>query len=139
MKNTFVTLARYQYSSEAQIVKGKLQSEGIPVFLVDQVLIDTDPLVSQAIGGVKLDVRQEDAARAGAILDEIQSYSIDNAGNSLLCPRCYSAEVKVYTHIRDMRSFLAFLFSFLTLTLPIHTSYDYHCENCGENFNLDKD
>lgn len=138
MKNTFVTLARYQYSSEAQIVKGKLQSEGIPVFLVDQVLIDTDPLVSQAIGGIKLEVRQEDAARASAILKEIQNYSIDDAGNSLVCPNCDSDEVKVYTHIRDMRSFLAFLFSFLTFTLPIHTSYDYHCENCGENFNLDR-
>lgn len=139
MKNTFVTLSRYQYSSEAQIIKGKLQSEGIRVFLVDQVLIDTDPLVSQAIGGIKLDVRQEDAARASAILEEIESYSIDDAGNNLICPNCKSDKVKVYTHIRDMRSFLAFLFSFLTFTLPIHTSYDYHCENCKENFNLDRD
>jgi len=136
MKNTFVTIARFQYSSEAQIVKGKLQSEGIEVFMVDQVLIDTDPLISQAIGGIKLNVRNEDAARAEAILEEIQNYSIDDTGDPILCPNCNSTKLRVYTHIRDVRSFFAFLFSFLTFTLPIHTSYDYHCENCEENFNL---
>ena len=32
MKEQFVTIARFQYSSEAQIVKGKLQSEDILFF-----------------------------------------------------------------------------------------------------------
>ena len=136
--NTFVNIARFQYSSEAQTVKGKLQSEGIQVFLVDQVLIDTDPLVSQAVGGIKLNVYTEDEERARAILKEIESYSLDDEGKPVVCPKCESARVKVYTHIKDVRSFLAFLFSFLTFALPIHYKYDYHCENCEENFSLNK-
>ncbi|MDX1426229.1 MAG: DUF2007 domain-containing protein, partial [Salegentibacter mishustinae] len=79
--STFVTIARFQYSSEAQIVKGKLQSEGIEVFLADQVLIDTDPLVSQAIGGIKLNVYTDDEERARAVLSEINNYSLDDEGN----------------------------------------------------------
>ena len=136
MKNTFVNIARFQYSSEAQIVKGKLQSEGIEVFLVDQVLIDTDPLVSQAIGGIKLNVYADDEDRARTILSEIHNYSLDDDGERVVCPNCESSLVKVYTHIKDVRSFFAFLFSFLTLALPIHYNYDYHCENCEEKFSL---
>ncbi|WP_299520789.1 DUF2007 domain-containing protein [Winogradskyella sp.] len=49
MQDTFVTIARYQYSSEAQIVKGRLEADGIEVFLRDNITIDTDPLVSNAI------------------------------------------------------------------------------------------
>ncbi len=55
MKNEiFSTVAVFQYSSEAQIIKGRLESDGIEVFLADNLTIDTDPLVSNAIGGVKL-------------------------------------------------------------------------------------
>ena len=56
MKDTFTTIATFPYSSEAQIVKGKLQSEGIQVYLADEYTIDSDPLISQAIGGVKIQV-----------------------------------------------------------------------------------
>lgn len=134
MKETFVNIARYQYSSEAQIVKGKLQSEGIEVFLADHVLIDTDPLISQAIGGVKMNVRTSYKARALAVLSEIENYSLDNEGKSLVCPSCNSMHIKIYTHVKDIRSFLAFLISFLTFTLPIHYKFDYYCENCKKKF-----
>ena len=63
MSETFVTIARYQYSSEAQIVKGRLEADGIDVFLRDNITIDTDPLVSNAIGGVKLKVLSKDGLR----------------------------------------------------------------------------
>ncbi|WP_373517624.1 ATP-dependent dethiobiotin synthetase BioD, partial [Pricia sp.] len=38
----FTTVARFQYSSEAQIVKGRLEADGISVFLSDNITIDTD-------------------------------------------------------------------------------------------------
>ncbi len=134
MQNTFVNIARFQYSAEAQIVKGKLQSEGIEVFLKDQVLIDTDPLISRAIGGIKLRVRTEDEARARAILDEIERYSVDDSGERLKCPECGSDRVSLQTSVKDVKSFLAFLLSFFTFALPIHTRYDYKCEHCGKEF-----
>ncbi len=134
MQRTFIDIARFQYSAEAQIVKGKLQSEGIEVFLKDQVLIDTDPLISRAIGGVKLRVRAEDELKALKILDDIEPYSVDDSGNRLKCPECGSERLIFQTSVKDVKSFLAFLFSFLTFALPIHTRYDYRCENCGNQF-----
>ena len=72
MSNTFTTIARFQYSTEAQIVKGRLEADGIKVFLTDNLTIDTDPLVSNAIGGVKLKVLSEQYDEAKEILDSIQ-------------------------------------------------------------------
>jgi len=59
MESTWVVIANYQYSSEAQIFKGRLEAEGIQVHLQDEYTIDTDPLMSHAIGGVKLKVHRE--------------------------------------------------------------------------------
>lgn len=69
MKNTFVTIARYQYSYEAHIIRGKLESEGIKVFMADDSTIDVHPFISNAIGGFKLKVLSEDVDSAKQILD----------------------------------------------------------------------
>ena len=52
MRNEFYTITSSTYSADIQILRGKLESEGIPVFLKDENTINTDPLISDAIGGV---------------------------------------------------------------------------------------
>ena len=37
MQDTFVTIARFPYSTEAQIAKGRLEAVGIEVFLRDNL------------------------------------------------------------------------------------------------------
>ena len=53
----FKKIGEYQYSYEANIYKTKLESFGIEVFIRDSFTIDANPLISNAIGGVKLYVR----------------------------------------------------------------------------------
>jgi len=50
------------------MVKSYLESEGIDCFLKDELTINSDPLISNAIGGVKLQVQEEDYARAYELL-----------------------------------------------------------------------
>ena len=138
MGNTFTTIATYQYSSEAQIIKGRLLSEGIEAFLADAVTIDTDPLVSNAIGGVKLKVPTQDVTQAKEILQSISSYSLDDTGEPVNCPNCDSTETNLFTTISDFRSLGAFLIGFLFGTLPFYTKYQYRCDNCKHKFNLDE-
>ena len=88
MSQTFKTIAKFQYSAEAQIIKGRLESEGIQVFLSDNITIDTDPLVSNAIGGVKLKVLSTDAMEAQHILESISKYAIDYEFNAMQFPNC---------------------------------------------------
>ncbi len=137
MKETFSKIAVFQYSSEAQIIKSRLEAEGIEVFLFDQLTVDTDPLVSNAIGGIKLKVWAEDAPRALKILQTISQYSLDDDGEEIICPICESSKVELYTNIRDIKSFFSFLFSFLTTALPMYSRHQYHCNNCKQNFDLE--
>lgn len=136
MSDTFKTIARYQYSSEAQIVKGRLESEGIQVFLSDNFTIDTDPLVSNAIGGVKLKVLSRDALKAQHILQSIAKYSLDDEGNTINCPKCNSEKVELFSTIKDARSFFAFIFGVLFSALPFYTRHKYRCEDCQTEFDI---
>lgn len=132
----FTTVAVFQYSSEAQIIKGRLKTDGIEVFLSDNLTIDTDPLVSNAIGGVKLKVLSHQAIEAKHILNAIQDYAIDDEGNSVQCPNCKSTHVELFSTIKDLKSFFWFIFGFLFSTLPFYTKHKYRCEVCATEFDL---
>ncbi|KJD36476.1 hypothetical protein PW52_04795 [Tamlana sedimentorum] len=141
MSETFKTLARFQYSTEAQIIKGRLEAEGINVFLFDNITIDTDPLVSNAIGGVKLKVLSSQFNEALTILNSIKKYSTDEAGNNIKCPKCNSEKVELFSTIKSLKSFFAFIFSLLTnllvLNLPVYTKHLYKCEDCNHEFDTE--
>ena len=136
MSNTFKTIARFQYSSEAQIIKGRLEADGIQVFLSDNLTIDTDPLVSNAIGGVKLKVLSSQALEAQHILESIRKYSIDDDGNTIHCPNCKSEKIELFSTIKDAKSLFWFLFGVLFSSLPFYTKHKYKCEDCKTEFDL---
>ncbi|GAA3632531.1 DUF2007 domain-containing protein [Flavivirga jejuensis] len=136
MSDTFKTIARFQYSSEAQIIKGRLEAEGIQVFLSDHLTIDTDPLVSNAIGGVKLKVLSRQALKAQHILSSIEKYSIDDVGNTINCPNCKSEKVALFSTIKDAKSLFWFIFGFIFSSLPFYTKHKYKCEDCKTEFDL---
>jgi len=136
MQDTFVTIARFPYSTEAQIVKGRLEADGIEVFLRDNLTIDTDPLVSQAIGGVKLKVLAKDEEKARAIFQSIKSYALDDNGNAIKCPNCKQEHIELYTTITGLKSLISFIIGFISGTLPFSTRYQYKCEDCNTEFPL---
>ncbi|MDO7171082.1 DUF2007 domain-containing protein [Mariniflexile sp. AS56] len=140
MSDTFKTIARFQYSSEAQIIKGRLEADGIQVLLYDNITIDTDPLISNAIGGVKLKVLSHQAEEAEGILNSINKFSVDNEGDAIKCPNCKSEKTNLYTTVKDGKAFFAFIFAFivniLTTALPFYTKYKYKCEACKTEFDI---
>jgi hypothetical protein len=136
MEPTFEKIAVFQYSAEAMIVKGRLESDGIDVFMADNNTIDTDPLVSNAIGGVKLFVRAADATKAKEILAEISRYAVDNNGNNIACPVCNGTKVEVMSTVRDGKGLAAFLVGMLLSAFPFFVKYKYHCNNCGSEFEI---
>ena len=73
----FVTVATFDFSTDAHIALGRLQAEGIDGHLMDEHLVQTDLLYSIAVGGIKLQVAPEDAERALAILAQDHSNEID--------------------------------------------------------------
>ncbi len=134
MKPTFITIASYQYSAEAQIAKGRLEADGVFAMLTDTITIDTDPLVSNAIGGVKLKVYSEDETTAKAIIKSITQYSLNANGKPLKCPNCNQEHIQLFTTIQNFKALVSFIIGFVFSTLPFHTRYQYKCDDCGFEF-----
>jgi predicted RNA-binding Zn-ribbon protein involved in translation (DUF1610 family) len=134
MRNSLIEIANYQFSSEAYLFKGKLESEGIEVFLQNENTINTDPLLSTALGGVKLFVNSEDVLQSKQILDAIPEYSLNDKGELLTCPNCGSQKIYMTTTIKDIKSFLAFIYGLLTLSMPLFSKQKYKCESCNFEF-----
>jgi predicted RNA-binding Zn-ribbon protein involved in translation (DUF1610 family) len=134
MKQSLIEVANYQYSSEAYLFKAKLESEGIEVFLQNENTINTEPAWSNALGGVKLFVQSENAIKAKEILNSIPEYSVDDKGELLSCPNCGSQKITMLTSIKDFKSFFAFIYGLLTLSMPLFSKQKYKCENCNFEF-----
>lgn len=130
----FKQIANYQYTSEAYLFKGKLESEGIEVFLQNENTINTDPLLSNAVGGVKLFVKSEDVLKSKQILSSISEYSVDDKGELLSCPNCGAQKIEFLTTIKDFASLINFIFGILLSIFPFYTKYKYRCENCKFEF-----
>lgn len=95
MNNNYTVLAVFEYSTEAQVMTSKLTSENIRSMLMDEKTIDSDPLISQAIGGVKLLVHNDDFENAVDIYNQIRAYQKDEKGNDIHCKSCNSTHILV--------------------------------------------
>ncbi len=121
MSEKFVTIASFDYPADVQILKGKLESEDIPVFLRNENTLNSDPLISNAIGGVKLQVYSEDRERAMEIYDEIRAYAVDDDDNPIICPNCKAIRSEAYYERRGLFNKL----------FPFFEKRKYKCLNCG--------
>lgn len=79
--DNLVTIKTFNYPHEAMVLQSRLESEGIPCFLKDAVLTQVHPWYSNAIGGVKLQIRESDVGRAIEILAEA-GYGVDQDNHS---------------------------------------------------------
>ncbi|MFS4415909.1 DUF2007 domain-containing protein [Maribacter sp. 2307ULW6-5] len=120
-KETFVQLAAFEYVADVQAIKGRLEAEGIPVFLRDENILNSDPLISHAIGGVKLLVHAKDRERAQEIYDEIRAYAQDHLGHPIVCPNCKATKSEVYYSRKGI---------FYKL-FPFFEKRKHKCLNCG--------
>jgi hypothetical protein len=60
----------FTYPYELAILRSRLESENIECFVKDELTVQVNPFYSNAIGGIKLQVRESDLQRAIVILKE---------------------------------------------------------------------
>jgi hypothetical protein len=135
MEDIFELIGSYQYTSEAIIYKGKLESEGIVVFMRDNNTVDANPLYSNAIGGVKLFVSRDDYLTAKDIISQVSQYSLDDNNKLLKCPNCGAEQIDMVTSIKDFKSLSIYIFSLFLGSLPFYSKHKYKCNMCNFEFN----
>jgi hypothetical protein len=70
MEDKIVVHSSHYNPIEANIVKARLEANGIPCFLTDENVGTIHPLYNLSAGGVKLNVFEKDIDRINAILAE---------------------------------------------------------------------
>ncbi|MDT0606567.1 DUF2007 domain-containing protein [Croceitalea rosinachiae] len=120
MGKDLVTLGSFEFLADVQIIKGKLESEGITVTLKDANTVGVEPFASNAIGGIKLQVYREDKEHAQQIFDEVRNYASDNEGNLIVCPNCKAKKSEVL-YLRNTLLYKLF---------PFFEPKKYRCTNC---------
>lgn len=121
MSSRLVTIASFEYVSDLQVLKTKLEFEGIQVILKDDHVLNSDPMISYAIGGAKVQVFKEDADRAIEIYNQIRSYAIDDQGNLVKCPNCKAQKSETYYARKTIFHKL----------FPFFEKRKYKCLNCN--------
>jgi hypothetical protein len=69
----FETIDRSFTPTEMHILRGRLQADGIPAFVVDGDINQTYSLIAVAVGGVRLQVAKQYAEEAKRIVNEVKS------------------------------------------------------------------
>ncbi len=136
--NRLRTIASFRDVPLAELARSKLESEGIPCFLKDKNLIAIDWAYSFALGGVKLQVREADAERAKAILNEDHSADLEEIEEEFpalkpgdLCEQCHSPNLKVVDASRKAGAWS------LLLGFPfIFFRKRYQCVDCGHRMKM---
>jgi predicted RNA-binding Zn-ribbon protein involved in translation (DUF1610 family) len=128
----FTLLRRFQYSSEATIYQGKLESQGVEVFLRDQFTIDSNPFYSNALGGIRLFVKTEDFKKASEILDEVSLYTVEDDNQLMKCPQCGAEQIEMETSIRSWKTLWNVIW--LGFLASLFEKHKYKCQNCKHEF-----
>jgi hypothetical protein len=74
-----VTVQICAYLPDAQVVQSHLRGSGIEAFLPDELTVQNDWLWTNAIGGIRVQVYDQDAQRALELLRETQRGGADPA------------------------------------------------------------
>lgn len=121
MGKDWIILGSFEFLADVQVIKGKLESEGIETRLKDDNTVSIDPFASNALGGIKLLIHKFDEERAKEIYNELRNYATDEDGNLIVCPICGAQKSEVYY---ARKTILYKLFPFLE-------PKKYRCKNCN--------
>ena len=80
----WTTIHSVTYPSEAYVIKPVLENEGFTVFLKDELTVQVDNFMSNAIGGIKIQVPRDEAEKAYSYLIEKELIIIPEKRTSFL-------------------------------------------------------
>jgi hypothetical protein len=74
-----VLIGRYSAVLDAQLLQSRLEVEGVPAFVVDDNIVQMNPFLTMAVGGVRVFVPESFAARAREIARGVErgDYALD--------------------------------------------------------------
>jgi ribosomal protein L37AE/L43A len=126
----FVELRSFDNYIEANIVLNMLQNANINCHLKDEYTVTIDPLLSPALGGMKLMVHTSQVERAWDMIETAEEQYL----RTVACPVCKAHSLKIISVTRKHKCKLAALASMLLNGKSVEVSKIYQCSSCGYDF-----
>ncbi|MBC7890282.1 MAG: hypothetical protein H7Z13_20595 [Ferruginibacter sp.] len=121
-----VTVITFDNYFLANIILTKLHAAGMECYLKDEYTVTIDPIISNAIGGIKLVVKKEDEATVVQLLKQYDEEYMQSA----TCPKCGSNS---FTYITKpgATNYLTAIFTWIFSSYAVAPEYVYQCGKCG--------
>ena len=131
----FVILNSYNNYIEAHIAKGVLEEEGIGCWLKDENTVTIDPILTNAVGGIKIMVAKEDAERAWEFLTQLKK----EQKLAVVCPKCGSHNIELVSTPRKPINWISAISTFFIGDYALTVEKVNHCFDCKHEFPEDQE
>jgi len=121
-----VTVKTFDNYFSANITLTKLHAAGVECYLKDEYTVTLDPILSNAIGGIKLVVKSEDEILVKKLLEAYEQDYLKAA----TCPKCGNNNFTYLTK-PGATNYITALLTWIFSSYAVAPYYVYHCENCG--------
>jgi Zn finger protein HypA/HybF involved in hydrogenase expression len=126
----FVLVNSYNNYIEAHIAKGVLEEQDIRCWLKDENTVTIDPILTNAIGGIKIMVPEVQAERALDILNRLRF----EQKQAVVCPRCGSHNVELVSTPRKPINWISAVSTFFLGDFAMTIDKVNHCFDCKYEF-----
>ena len=110
----------------ANISLTKLQDAGIECYLKDEYTVTIDPLLTNAIGGIKLVVKSDNVEAAMKLMQQFDKEYLE----SVQCPKCKATNFIQITK-PGVGNYLTAILTWLFASYSIAPQKIYQCQSCG--------
>ena len=121
-----IVLRTFDNYFKANIILTRLQHCGIDCFLKDEYTVTIDPILSNAIGGIKLAVYAADATLAEKLLQEFEEEYL----RSVECPKCFKNDILLVPKA-GAQNFITAILTWLFSSYAVAPENIYQCQGCG--------
>ena len=111
----------------ANMTLGMLQENDVNCHLKDENIVTIDPLLSPAVGGIKLMVEEQDFDKSAGIIREAEAAYL----KEIACPYCQTNELMAEEKINEPVSFWGKLKNQIAYGQTSTYKKIYRCGNCG--------
>ena len=125
----FVPVQSFNNYVEAHIAMGNLQQQDINCWLKDEYSVTIDPILANAVGGIKLMVAKVQVPRAIELLKKVaESKPLHYA-----CPQCGSRDIQLIDALPKKNNWFTAFIGWLLGSYAMPAKQVWHCDACGSD------
>ena len=126
----FVILETFDNYIDANLMMGRIEEAGINCWLKDEQTVTLNPILGNAVGGIKLMINKNDIDKGTEMLTALKEIK----RKSFACPNCGSHNIEYITTNRKTSNVISSVLTWMLGSYAIGVKQLWHCYDCHEEF-----